>query len=155
VLISFHNGKSHEMKGRLMSYSEMSPNQIRVAIDVRQTFDAWREARNSLRQYAGGMFWKKSGGHEYLVKVINRTGGNKSLGRRSVETERILAEFTAGKARAKARMAALTRSVQEFAGMSAGIGINRVPAVVSATLRKLDEFGLLGKNLMVIGTNAM
>lgn len=39
--------------------------------------------------------------------------------------------------------------------MSSGIGIKRVPAVVTAAQRKLDDFGLLGKNLMVIGTNAM
>ena len=39
--------------------------------------------------------------------------------------------------------------------MSRQIGINRVPSLVTATLRKLDNFGLLGKNLMVIGTNAL
>lgn len=138
-----------------MSYVELSANQIRVSIDARQTFEAYREASNTLRQYRGGMTWKKSGGHEYLVKVINRTGGNKSLGPRSPETERIFAEFTAGKARAKDRVTSLAKSVEEFAGMSAGIGINRVPTVVTAALRKLDDFGLLGKNLMVIGTNAM
>lgn len=138
-----------------MSYMELSANQIRVSVDARQTYEAYREARNTLRQYSGGMSWKKSGGHEYLIKVINRTGGNKSLGPRSPETERIFVEFTAGKARAKDRVAALAKSVEEFAGMSSGIGINRVPAVVTAALRKLDDFGLLGKNLMVIGTNAM
>lgn len=39
--------------------------------------------------------------------------------------------------------------------MAKGIFLNRVPSIVTATLRKLDDHGLLGKNLMVIGTHAM
>ncbi|MDD5331035.1 MAG: nucleotidyltransferase domain-containing protein, partial [Sulfuricella sp.] len=53
------------------------------------------------------------------------------------------------------REAGLAQAVQEFAGMAKGIYLNRVPSIVTATLRKLDEYGLLGKNLMVIGTNAL
>jgi len=138
-----------------MSFSALSPNQLRVSIDARQTYEAYREAKRVALQYAGGMGWKRVGGAEYLVKTINRTGGNKSLGPRSPETERIHAEFVAGKARAVERKKSLERSVLEFAGMSRQLGINRVPSIVTATLRKLDDFGLLGKNLMVIGTNAM
>ena len=134
-----------------MHFSELSANQIRVAVDARQTYDAYREARNVSRQYAFGLSWKPVKGREYLIRVFNRKGGNKSLGPRSPETEKIFAEFVAGKARAKEREAALAKSLGEFAGMSRGVGINRTPAVVTATLRKMDEFGLLGKNLMVIG----
>lgn len=39
--------------------------------------------------------------------------------------------------------------------MARGVNLNRVPSIVTAALRKLDEFGLLGKNVLVIGTNAM
>lgn len=39
--------------------------------------------------------------------------------------------------------------------MARGVAINRVPSIVTAALRRLDEYGLLGKNLTVIGTNAM
>lgn len=138
-----------------MPFSELSANQVRVAVDARQTYEAYREARGVARHYAFGMAWKSVSGREYLIKVFNRTGGNKSLGARSPETEEIFAEFVAGKAKAKQREAALAKSLAEFAGMSRGVGINRMPALVTATLRKIDEFGLLGKNLMVIGTNAM
>ena len=74
---------------------------------------------------------------------------------RSSETERIHAEFIGGKVRAKEREAGLAQVVGEFAGMSRQLGINRVPSIVTAALRKLDQYGLLGKNLMVIGTNAL
>jgi hypothetical protein len=138
-----------------LSFSELSPNQSRVSVDAKQTYEAYRSALRNADQYAGGLCWKRVDGHEYLIKVINRRGGTKSLGPRSLETERIHAEFVAGKARAKEREMALKVSVAEFAGMARSIGINRVPSIVTATLRKLDNFGLLGKNLMVIGTNAM
>lgn len=138
-----------------MNYIDLTPNQTRVAVDAKQTFEAYRVAHRAANQYRGGMTWKKVGGREYLVKIIDRTGGSKGLGPRSAETERIYEGFVAGKARAKEREAALAKSVHEFAAMSRAVGINRVPAIVAAALRKLDEFGLLGKSLMVIGTNAM
>lgn len=138
-----------------MYFSDLSDNQVRVSVDLRQTYEAYREARRNAGRYAGGMGWKTVGGHEYLVKVIDRRGGSKSLGPRSPETETLYAEFVAGKARAKEREAALKQSVKEFAGMARGVSLNRVPSIVTATLRKLDDHGLLGKNLMVIGTHAM
>jgi hypothetical protein len=136
-------------------FSELSNNQQRLSIDIRQTYEAYREARRNAAKYAGGLSWKTVGGREYLIKILNRSGGTRSLGPRSGETEAIHAEFVAGKARAKEREAALGQSLREFAGMARGIHLNRVPAVVTATLRKLDEYHLLGRNLMVIGTNAM
>lgn len=138
-----------------MSFRELSANQARVAIDLKQTYEAYRDAHRAALNYAGGMMWKRVKGTEYLVKVITRTGGNKSLGPRSGETERIHDEFVAGKARAKERAAGLEKTIGEFAGMAREIGVNRVPSLVAATLRRLDNFGLLGRNLMVIGTNAL
>ena len=122
-----------------MSFSELSPNQSRVSVEAKQTYEAYRAARRNADQYAGGLCWKRVDGHEYLIKVINRRGGTKSLGPRSLETERIHAEFVAGKARAKERETALKASVAEFAGMARSVGINRVPSIVTATLRKLDR----------------
>ncbi|MCL2524055.1 MAG: nucleotidyltransferase domain-containing protein [Betaproteobacteria bacterium] len=138
-----------------MYFSELSGNQLRVSVDLRQTFEAYREARRNAARYAGGLAWKKVGGHDYLIKIINRRGGTKSLGPRSPDTEALYAEFVAGKTRAKEREANLAQSVQEFAGMAKGVFLNRVPLIVTAALRKLDDYGLLGKNLIVIGTNAM
>lgn len=138
-----------------MHFSELTPNQARVSVELRQTYDAFREARRATARYAGGMGWKTVAGHEYLIKVINRRGGTKSLGPRSPETDEIYGEFVEGKARAKEREAALESAVREFAGMARAVNINRVPSIVTAALRRLDEYGLLGKNVSVIGTNAM
>lgn len=138
-----------------MYFNDLSPNQLRVSVDLRQTYAAYREAKHAAARYIGGMSWKTVGARQYLIKVINRRGGTKSLGPRSPATEGLYTEFVAGKARAKEREAALERTVTEFAGMARGIFINRVPSIVTAALRRLDDYGLLGKNLIVIGTNAM
>ena len=138
-----------------MNYLELSQNQSRVAQDAKQVFGAYQEAEHALDQYRGGMAWKVSAGHEYLIRVTNRRGGNRSLGTRSVVTEKIYEDFFAAKLRLSERFTGLKQSLNELSGMARGVGINRVPNIVTATLRALDAKGLLGKNLIVIGTNAM
>ena len=138
-----------------MYYSELTSNQLRVSVDLRQTYSAYRDSHHQAARYAGGMSWKTVAGRDYLIKIVNRRGGTKSLGARSQETEAIYAEFVAGKARAQDREASLLRSLREMSGMAKGILLNRVPTIVAATLRKLDDYKLLGKNLIVIGTNAL
>jgi len=136
-------------------YRELSANQVRVQVDTAQTFEAYRDVRAARRRFAGGMTWRTVGGREYLIKILNRNGRTKSLGPRSSETERTYEQFVNGKAASLARLKEMQTSLAEFAGMSRGVGINRVPRIVCDVLRKLDEQGFLEKNLMVIGTNAM
>lgn len=138
-----------------MFFSDLTTNQTRVAVDVKQTWNAYRISLQNAAQYSGGMTWKRVNGVDYLVKITNRTGGNRGLGVRSQETEQIYRAFLTGKSQSKERLAALKRSLTEFSGMSKGVGVNRVPSLVSAILRRFDEYGLLGKNLIVIGTNAL
>ena len=38
-----------------MYYSELTQNQLRVAVDLRQTYEAYREARRNQEKYAGGI----------------------------------------------------------------------------------------------------
>ena len=47
------------------------------------------------------MHWEKTKGREYLFRSRDRFGYGKSLGPRSSETEKILAQFQQGKQRKK------------------------------------------------------
>ncbi|MGZ8967545.1 MAG: GSU2403 family nucleotidyltransferase fold protein [Gallionella sp.] len=138
-----------------MSYIELTDNQSRVLIDAKQVAEAHKAAVVALRSFAGGIQWKHVHGQDYLVRVTNRRGGNKSLGARTEATEKIYAEFVSGKRNALDRLAHIENSRAEIAGMGRGVGINRVPNVVADILRTMDEFGLLGKCVQVIGTNAL
>ncbi len=97
-----------------MYFSELSTNQLRVSVDLRQTYDALRAAQRTALRYAGGLSWKTVGGRDYLIKVIDRRGGTKSLGPRSPETEAIHAEFVAGKARSRPGVRSWNRAYASF-----------------------------------------
>ena len=137
-------------------FDELSPLQAKNSIDIRQIFDAWRVASAQYQaNYVGGMRWKNVNGSDYLIKTLNRTGGMKSLGPRNSTTEVVLREFHEGKMRTTERLNILSERIKEMSGIAKAVGINRVPNVVARLLRKLDEQGMIGKNIMVIGTNAL
>jgi len=134
---------------------EMTSNQRRVFIDAAQLFDAYRAAFRKNRSYRGGMHWKKSKGREYLFRTRDRNGYGRSLGPRSPETEKTLAEFRRSKAASKDRLDGLKARLTEQARFCRAALIQRVPRVVTAILRVLDNHRMLGKNVMVVGTNAL
>lgn len=139
-----------------MQYAaELSSLQSRQQIDISQTYQSWRQFNAHYRaSYAGGMGWKTINGKQYLYRVTNRTGGGRSLGPRTPVTEEIYLQFHDAKERAKARLKELAASLSILAGGARAGKINRVPRITANILRKLDEQDVLGRNLMVIGTNA-
>jgi len=138
-----------------MIFKEMTDNQRRVFIDTIQLHEAFAATFNKNRSYRGGMHWKKSKGREYLFRSRDRFGYGKSLGLRSPENEEILAKFQQGKQREKARLLELKVRLKEQSRFCKAALIQRVPRIVCSILRLLDQQNILGRNVMVIGTNAM
>jgi hypothetical protein len=136
-------------------FKEMADNQRRVFIDTVQLYEAFVDTYLKNRSYAGGLHWKKSKGREYLFRTRDRYGYGKSLGARSPETEAILKEFRQAKKNLKERMAFFKARLKEQARFCKAAMIQRVPRVVTHILRLLDQQNLLGKNVMVVGTNAL
>ncbi len=68
--------------------------------------------------------------------------------------EEIYEKFHSGKVKAKIRLKDLSASLAIFAGGARAGKIARVPRITANILRKLDEQNVLGRNLIVIGTNA-
>jgi hypothetical protein len=101
------------------------------------------------------MHWKKAKDRQYLFKTRDRYGYGKSLGPRSAETEKILADFQKAKKEAKNRLASLKSRLKEQSRFCKAAMIQRVPKIVTRVLRVLDQRNLLGQNIFVIGTNAM
>ena len=143
------------MKEDNMFFKEMTDNQRRVFIDTVQLYEAFMDAFHNNRSYAGGMHWKKSKGREYLFRTRDRYGYGKSLGVRSPETEKILDEFRQTKRDLKERLVFLKGRLKEQARFCKAAMIQRVPRVVTNILRLLDQQNLLGKNIIIIGTNAL
>jgi hypothetical protein len=85
-------------------FVELNPDQRREAINTRQRFEAWREARAGARSFRGSMVWSTTKSHYNLMRVgYDRRGRRRqsSFGPRSNETERVKAEFERGRDEAR------------------------------------------------------
>ena len=125
---------------------ELSNEQRRQIIDLSSVFSARRNARkNSLGHYR----WVTKRGNIYLMR---KYGGNeRSLGRKSPETEAIMAQHQ----RARLTYRQSGARLEAMARINRALRLNRVPVIAAKVLRALDDAGLLGDGLFVIGTNAM
>ena len=138
-----------------MILKELTNNQSKFFIDTIQIYEAYKDAFEKNRSYRGGMHWKKSKNKEYLFRSKDRYGNGKSLGPRSEKTEKILREFQKNKKQITQHFSSLKNRLKEQSRFCKAAKIQRVPRVVTTLLRLLEQQNILGRNLMVIGTNAL
>jgi hypothetical protein len=138
-----------------MQLYELNADQRRIAIDAAQLHEAYMDAFGKSRAYRGGMHWKKVKGKEYLFRSLDRRGYGKSLGPRSRGAESLHTEFHDNKKEFAVRLNHLKARLKEQARFCKAARIVRVPRIVTAILRLLEQHQLLGRNLQIIGTNAL
>ena len=136
-------------------YQSLSDDQIKQQIDAEQAYTAWEDAAAKAPAYAGGMHWKTVAGKQYLYKTMDRHGNAKSLGARSADTEAILRHFGEQKEASKTRLRSLDDALAIHAKINAALRLGSAPAIVADLCRRLTQAGLLGRSLMVIGTNSL
>jgi len=138
-----------------MDFPELSLEQRRQLIDVQQRFEAWRAADRAFRESnKGSMTWKRVAGRDYLYRIVDRHI-QKSLGVRSPETEALKADYTASRKANRARVTRLRKGIDDAAAINRAMGLGRVPRMAAKILRSLDQSGLLGDGLFVVGTHAL
>ncbi|MFM9939866.1 MAG: GSU2403 family nucleotidyltransferase fold protein [Hyphomicrobiaceae bacterium] len=130
-----------------MNLTELTNEQRRQLIDVRQAFSAWRTAARKTRHI--GLRWVTRKGAEYLYRKSQKS--ERSLGRRSPATEATMAEHIELRNRVRQSAARL----KSMARVNRALYLNRVPKDPTLILRELDAAGLLGQHMFVIGTNAL
>jgi hypothetical protein len=133
----------------------ITDSQRRVFIDTVQLYEAYMDTFQKSQSYSGGMHWKKSKDRQYLFRTRDRYGYGKSLGVRSEKTEKILDAYRKAKREQKERLAYFKERLKEQARFCKAAMIQRVPRVVANILRRLNHQKLLGKNVIVVGTNAL
>jgi hypothetical protein len=131
----------------------LSDQAARQLIDATTVFEEYRRVRKEAARLAGGMYWKKQGQYEYLIKTWpdNRS---KSLGPRNAGTEQAYASFTQKKARTEARLKDLGEAVREAERMNKALRVGRAPAIVVEILQALEKAGL-DEHFIVVGTHAL
>lgn len=134
--------------------AELSEAQRRQLVDARQVFDAWRVAEaERQRRFRGSMRWLTRKGTDYLHRKIGRR--ERSLGRRSAETEQAWRAFHEGRERNRELLAGLSARLDQMAPVNRAHGLGRVPKLSARILRRLDKHMLLGRHLLLVGTNAL
>jgi hypothetical protein len=132
----------------------LSFEQRRQLIDTEQAYDAWRHAKaESKHRFAGSMRWGERNGKEYLLRKIGKT--ETSLGLRNRGTEAAYEAFLRGRSENSDRLAGLAERLDKLAPVNVAMGLGRLPSIAARILRACDERGLLGEQLIVVGTNAM
>lgn len=137
-----------------MQFSELTNDQARHLVDIRQVFEEWEFCRGQLaHSFSGSMRWVERKGYVYLLKKEGRR--EQSLGRRSETTKKTYHAFMKGREESQARLGALDERLGELAPVSKALRLNRVPITTARVLRHLREAGLLGNTLTVAGTTCL
>ena len=137
-----------------MELKILSGERRRQLIDTQQAYEAWRAANaESNHRFAGSMRWAERSGNEYLLRKIGKT--ETSLGARNTETEAAYEAFMRGRNENNDRLVGLSERLDELAPVNVAMGLGRMPTIAARILRACDEQGLLGEQLIVVGTNAM
>jgi hypothetical protein len=134
-------------------------DQRRETINTRQRYMAFREAKQRLEGYRGSMVWSATKGTDYLLhsSYADARGRRtqKSLGPRSPATEQIKLDFETGRSTARRRLKAAKATLDRQGALNRALGLGRVPLTSARIIRALDEIGVLGKGLRIVGTNAL
>ena len=137
-----------------MQFNELTNEQRRQLTDARQVFQAYKDAQSEHeRRFVGSMRWVERKEKEYLLRKIGSS--ETSLGPRSPETEAIFDAFESGRAENRDRLKTLAKRLDEMAPVNAALGIGRVPKLTARIIRRLDEAGVLGRNIFIAGSNAL
>lgn len=99
------------------------------------------------------MRWVSRKSGEYLLRKINKQ--EKSLGPRSADTARIIEAFEKGRAENTDRLQGLAQRLNELAPINRAMGLGRIPKIAARIIRAYDELDLVGKQILIVGTNAM
>src|SRR5579871_991755 len=135
-------------------FAEVTSEQARQLVDLDQVFAAYRETRaRAETRFEGTMTWKRSSAGTYLVR--RRRGRDNSLGPRSPATEATARAFHDGKRQVVDALAGLSARIDAMAPVNKALGIARVPLIVARILRRLDDAGLLGRAITIVGTHAL
>jgi hypothetical protein len=132
-------------------------DQIKEGVNTRQRFEVFLDAWKRKEGYKGSMSFGTKAKIEYLLRDHYENGvrRQKVLGQRSADTEKMLADYLAGRQEADERLKAAQLVLSRQAGINRALNLGRVPVIGAKIIRAVDKAGLLGKGVKVIGTNAM
>lgn len=136
-------------------FTDLSPNQAKAFVDAEQIYRAEQDTREKMQSYKGGMHWKTINGRQYLYRTLDSKGTAKSLGPRSQATEALHLQFHQRRGELEQRLAAQQKRMEEQRRMVKALRVGTAPRILAEVCRALCDHDLMGKNVLIIGTNAL
>ena len=134
--------------------STFTPEMIRIAANLQQRYDAWVFAIRDADSLPSSMYWINKPSGSYLAVKKNSGDNGTTVGAKNEETEKTYSEY-------QSRRAAAEKAVQDTGVVLADIirsyKDHKLPMAMerpATILRELDIEGLLGTDLLTVGTNA-
>ncbi len=135
-----------------MEFTELSSEQRRQLIDAQQVFSVWRPATTELAGL-GTLQITVVKGRRYIYHKLH--GVRKSLGRETPALAKRKVDHDAKRKELRSRINSTRKRLDAMAPVNRALGLNRLPTIAARILRELDSVGLLGKHVIVAGTNAL
>ncbi|MGQ0711895.1 MAG: GSU2403 family nucleotidyltransferase fold protein [Rhodoferax sp.] len=136
-----------------MHYYPLPDAAARQLIDADGLWHEWARVEHRYGDYAGGMYWKREGAYEYLVKT-GRKGRQTRIGPRNDYTEQIYQDFFRHKQELLPRLRSLQAQLQEARRLNKAVKVGRAPAIVIDLLEAFRRAGL-APYFTVVGTHAL
>ena len=136
-----------------MNWINIPDNAARQWVDSSTIYQEFEKTKVKAKSFSGGMYWKKQGDYEYLVKT-NVDNRQQRVGKRSAETELAYREFMAKKADIEERLRSLRDAVKEAERLNKALKVGRAPAVLIDILHAIHDSGL-SEHFTVVGTHAL
>ncbi len=139
----------------MKAINPFSDEQARALVNLEMRYHAWRDAERDLAALPYDLRRKEVAGKAYLYEIRDRSGNGKSLGPWSDAQQARFDAYRAEKENLKQR-----REIGRTQSIEAGriARALRVPMLSSAAgeiLREADRRDMLGRQVLVVGTNAM
>ncbi|MBI1890737.1 MAG: hypothetical protein HYS18_08840 [Burkholderiales bacterium] len=136
-----------------MDYIPLSDAAIRQIIDASTIYEEFVRVEKRTRDFSGGMYWKRQGAYEYLVKT---TPDNRQIrvGPRNAETENTYQKFVERKRNTEDRLRSLRQALTEAERLNKAVKAGRAPTILISVLTALDKAGI-SRHFTVVGTHAL
>ena len=131
----------------------LDPDAARQYIDARSAFLEFERSKKNALQVRGGMVWKTVDGKVYLIRT-SPSGGQRSLGRRSADTEVVYQNFIEKKQSLQDRLSSLKAVMIKHERMNRALRVGSMPNIAVAILGRLADAGL-SDYFRVVGTHAL
>jgi hypothetical protein len=132
-----------------------SDEQMRQLVNLRTRYEVWIEADRALGELPYDLRKKQVGSYEYLYEIFDRSGNGKSLGPLTQEYELKLEAYQQRKRELKERLKKSWEAVEETGRLYRGLRLPMLSSEAGSLLREADRRGMLGEQVLVVGTNAM